>query len=221
MNSITVAYSEVELFPSEILNDIGYGDKSPADGVLDMIDNILERLKNEVQPRYFFTVSEGSFEGSTVRVGEYLFETGAVITRLLERSTLFAVFAATAGQEFEQILQTNKTSDDMLTAYLLDIAGTLLVEKVGDYMEKQLEMQFPQLLHTNRFSPGYCGWRLTEQNKIFNLLGQKPCGISLSDVCLMTPIKSISGIIGIGSSVQTGQYACRYCEMETCYKRKK
>lgn len=32
-------------------------------------------------------------------------------------------------------------------------------------------------------------------------MGGAPCGISLSDVCLMTPIKSISGIIGIGPEV--------------------
>jgi hypothetical protein len=37
----------------------------------------------------------------------------------------------------------------------------------------------------------------------------------------MTPIKSISGVIGIGKEVRPGQYACQYCELETCYKRKK
>jgi hypothetical protein len=62
---------------------------------------------------------------------------------------------------------------------------------------------------------------LTEQRKLFRLLGGNPCEIALSDVCLMTPIKSISGIIGLGKAVQTGIYACRYCELETCYKRKK
>ncbi|MDR2423750.1 MAG: hypothetical protein LBD59_03390 [Prevotellaceae bacterium] len=221
MNSIPVAYSEVEVLPEEILKDIGYGNTAPESDVLDVINNIMELLRRKVKPRYFFAVLEGYFEGATISIGGQLLETGAVITRLLERSTSFAVFAATAGHEFEQILPPNKTSDDMLTAYLLDIAGTLLVEKVGDYMEKQLEALLPEMPHTNRFSPGYCGWHLTEQRKIFDLLGQNPCGIGLSDVCLMTPIKSISGIIGIGSNVQTGQYACCYCEMETCYKRKK
>ena len=222
MDDRTVAYREVELLPEEMLRDIGYGDTPPESSVLDTIMLILELLKREAKPRYVFTISEGGFEGTAVRIRGRLLETGAVITRLLERSTSFALFAATAGHEFEQILQAHKTSDDMLTAYLFDVAGTLLVEKVGDYMERQLEATVPpELLHTNRFSPGYCGWHLTEQRKIFDLLGNQPCGITLSDVCLMTPIKSISGIIGMGSDVQTGQYACRYCEMEICYKRKK
>ena len=97
----------------------------------------------------------------------------------------------------------------------------LLAEKAGDRMERLLEKELGGERHTNRLSPGYCGWHLTGQKTLFRLMGGSPCGISLSDVCLMTPIKSISGIIGIGPEVDEKKYGCQYCELETCYKRKR
>ena len=94
-------------------------------------------------------------------------------------------------------------------------------EAVGDKMERLLEKKIIPFHHTNRFSPGYCGWKLTEQKTLFTLLGGMPCGIHLSDVCLMTPEKSISGIIGVGHKVNEKAYGCRFCDLKTCYKRKK
>ena len=51
---------------------------------------------------------------------------------------------------------------------------------------------------TNRYSPGYCGWHVSEQHKFFAFLPQNYCGIELSDSALMKPVKSVSAIIGIG-----------------------
>ncbi|MDR2041713.1 MAG: hypothetical protein LBP98_05280 [Tannerella sp.] len=215
-----VAYPDIALSPEEVLKEIGYGNVLPDERVVSLIRSLLVQLEKEVKPRYAYFVSEGELEDRAVRIREHLLTTNVTITRLLEHSTLFAVFAATAGREFEQIQQTHKTTGDMLVIYLLDVMGTLLVEKTGDYMETKLEAAYPDLLHTKRFSPGYCNWSLTEQRKIFSLLGQQPCGITLSEVCLMTPIKSISGVIGLGQEVRPGEYACRYCELESCYKRK-
>jgi hypothetical protein len=221
MDDCPVAYPDIALSAEEVLKEIGYGNTLPDESVLTLIRELLALIEKEVKPRYVYSVSDGESEDRTVRVRGHLLATNATITHLLEHSTRFAVFAATAGREFEQIQQSHKTTGDMLVIYLLDVMGTLLVEKTGDYMEKKLEIAYPDMPHTRRFSPGYCNWHLTEQRKLFALLGQQPCGISLSDVCLMTPIKSISGIIGLGKEVRPGQYACQYCELETCYKRKK
>ncbi|MDR0843658.1 MAG: hypothetical protein LBN71_00410 [Tannerella sp.] len=218
-----VPFSEIELSQEDIIKEIGYKDTLPDDSIPGTIDRLLALLKKTVQPRYVFQIHEGEIEGASVHILNETFLTGPTITHLLEKSSSFALFAATAGVEFEQILQECKrTEDDILVNYLLDIMGTCIVEKTGDYMERKLEEEIgAELLHTHRFSPGYCNWRLTEQRKIFSLLGNRPCGITLSDVCLMLPVKSISGIIGIGKEVKRKQYACQYCELETCYKRKK
>ena len=108
----------------------------------------------------------------------------------------------------------------MLHIFILDVIGSCIAEKAGDKMELLLEKEIADYNHTNRFSPGYCGWDLTEQKKLFALLDGNPCGIKLSESCLMMPIKSISGIIGTGKNVTKKEYGCQFCELETCYKRK-
>ncbi|MDR3269610.1 MAG: hypothetical protein LBT83_11175 [Tannerella sp.] len=221
MDDCLIDYSEIGLSQEEILREIGYRDTLPDASVLEIITCLLARLAKEVRPRYLYFVSEGEINGTSVHIQNQQFETGPVITRLLDKSSSFAVFVATAGNEFEQIMQESKTKGDMLENYILDVMGTAIVEKAGDYIERMLEKELLEMLHTNRFSPGYCNWHLTEQRKIFGLLGNQPCGVALSDVCLMSPIKSISGIIGIGKDVEPRQYACRYCELESCFKRKK
>jgi hypothetical protein len=74
---------------------------------------------------------------------------------------------------------------------------------------------------TNRYSPGYCDWDIREQKKLFELLPENFCGISLLDSMLMKPIKSISGFIGIGSNVTFNRYTCNYCKDRNCLYRNK
>lgn len=72
--------------------------------------------------------------------------------------------------------------------------------------------------HTNRYSPGYCGWHVSEQQKLFSLFPvASPCGIQLTDSSLMIPIKSVSGIIGVGSHVRKLEYTCGLCTYEIVF----
>ena len=43
---------------------------------------------------------------------------------------------------------------------------------------------------TNSYSPGYCGWNVSEQHALFSLLPEGFCGVRLCESGLMLPIKS-------------------------------
>ncbi len=92
-----------------------------------------------------------------------------------------------------------------------------------DWLQNKIEERAIQdgLNTTNKFSPGYCGWNVIEQHKLFNLLPENFCGITLSESALMRPIKSVSGIIGLGKYVKKMDYQCQICEQENCFYRKK
>jgi hypothetical protein len=45
------------------------------------------------------------------------------------------------------------------------------------------------------------------------------CGIKLTPSALMDPVKSISGIIGIGKDVKNNPYICRLCNQNDCVYR--
>jgi cobalamin-dependent methionine synthase I len=89
----------------------------------------------------------------------------------------------------------------------------------------QIQKQFEELAGkqgwgiSNRYSPGYCGWNVAEQQILFALLPPNPCNISLTQSSLMQPIKSISGIIGFGPDVKSKGHTCQFCEMQNCIYR--
>jgi hypothetical protein len=55
---------------------------------------------------------------------------------------------------------------------------------------------------------------------LFPLFKGETCGVCLTESSLMLPIKSVSGIIGLGQTVKHLDYTCGLCDFEQCYKRK-
>ena len=201
---------------------MGYRRQQPEEQIVELTESLLEEIWNIAAPVCAFQLYSGCIAGETVCLDEGArLQTGSILSSLMQDSESFALFAATAGNAFQQYQDELKSENDMLKSYVADAIGSCIAEGAGDYMENMLKKEIGVLRHTNRFSPGYCGWHLTGQKEIFRLLGENPCGITLSDVCLMKPIKSISGIMGIGRNVKEKKYGCYYCELETCYKRKK
>ncbi|MCU0473924.1 MAG: hypothetical protein MUC93_11280 [Bacteroidales bacterium] len=95
-------------------------------------------------------------------------------------------------------------------------------EHVSDLMQDALENEMigAGKKITNRFSPGYCGWNVAEQKKLFKLMDDNYCGIRLTPSSLMDPVKSMSGIIGIGVNVKRNPYTCSLCDKKDCFHRR-
>jgi len=150
------------------------------------------------------------------------FHLGSIISRQLKGSTAYAFFIATAGTEYEDYQQQMKQQGDEVRVFIADALGSVIVERCADVMERQLQASIDKLSwhHTNRFSPGYCGWPVSEQQELFPLFGGHTCGVRLTEGSLMVPIKSVSGIIGLGAGVSWKGYTCHLCDYDKCYKRK-
>lgn len=214
-------FDSFELTPSDIFQEIGYGKMEPEDEIVAVTNALMSEVATFIQPSCTFGLYDGKLTGSSVILNGYIFETGNTISGLLKGSERFCLFTATAGTLFQRFQDKIKEKGDILQTFILDTIGSCIAEKAGDIMEKLLEKEIDGYRHTHRFSPGYCGWALTEQKQLFELLGGSPSDITLSASCLMTPVKSISGIVGIGKKVNEKQYGCHFCELETCYKRKR
>ncbi len=74
---------------------------------------------------------------------------------------------------------------------------------------------------TNRYSPGYCGWSVAEQGMLFSFLPKNFCDIRLTESSLMIPLKSVSGIIGIGKELRRKGYKCDFCDIANCLRSNK
>lgn len=150
-------------------------------------------------------------EGTVLSVGE-------IIASQLQGCSGGVVFVCTAGHEISELPRNLTKQNDALMAYLYDVIGSVCAEKAADQLESILqdELGTERTGISNRCSPGYCGWDVADQEKLFVLLPENFCGVSLSETAMMDPIKSVSGIIGYGQGAAKRDRPCKQCSHTTC-----
>lgn len=144
-----------------------------------------------------------------------------IIASSLKRCDSIAIFIATCGDKPELFSKKHLGKGNSLEGYIIDIIASEMAEGITEFLHRKLEnsVALDNLKVTNRFSPGYCKWPVNEQQKLFRLMAGNTSGVSLTESSLMIPIKSVSGIIGIGTDAEFKRYACTYCEMDQCIYR--
>lgn len=170
----------------------------------------------------YTTFNEISLSTTGFEVQNVTFYCNRKIAVQLKGSEMMIVFVCTAGPGVHEQYKEYISQNELVKAYFIDLLGNIAVEKAMDIIQLQLlnYMDLYQMKSTNRYSPGYCGWDITEQSKLFSLLPVNPCGIKLSESSLMVPSKSISGVIGCGATAKYNEYGCQLCEMKKCLYRK-
>ncbi len=150
------------------------------------------------------------------------FHTGKTIVKMLKGARQYIFFMATAGPGPEKLSKTLIAEGQYLEGYIVDLIASTLTEASAQYVHDHLKeiMDREGFKITNRYSPGYCGWKVDEQQKLFGLFPEESCGITLSESSLMSPIKSISGVVGAGREVSFRDYTCELCSMKDCTFRK-
>lgn len=158
----------------------------------------------------------------TVFSHEQLFETKQIVTHQLRRSEMLAWFLCSAGEKISERTQGLMKKGDLILGYALDILANAVVETAMDRIQESLRtsMEEKGLKITNRYSPGYCDWNISEQKKLFKIFPENYLGISLTESSLMIPIKSVSGVIGIGKEVTYNEYTCNLCDQQDCVYRR-
>lgn len=213
MTEKTLTYEELGIAQADVYEQMGYRGAEPDEATRRETEAVCAEVGEWLRPRFCYLVMRE----------EPAFALGPIIERQLRGSEAYALFVCTAGAEFETWQQRLKAAGDMVRVFIADALGSVVAEKTADRMEQALQESIDKLgwRHTNRFSPGYCGWHVAEQQRFFPLFRGRTCGVTLTDSSLMVPIKSVSGIIGLGPDVRHLDYACGLCDFKQCYKRKK
>ena len=213
MTEKILSFEELEITAADVYEQMGYHDAQPDKATQQETAMILKEVSQWLRPQFSYFVVNKQPD----------FEMGNIILRQLRGSEAFALFICTSGLEFEAYQQRLKEQGDMVRVFIADALGSVIAEKCADQMEKALQESIDKLgwKHTNRFSPGYCGWHVSQQQLLFPLFQGHTCGVKLTDSSLMIPIKSVSGIIGLGEKVRKLEYTCGLCDFKQCYKRKK
>ena len=219
-------YDDSYLTEDQIINLLGYANESVPEPIIDSIKSILEILPAKVDYRSGYKVFKPrkvTIDKDFFLIDNQKFDSGKIINSNLQNSETIGFLIATIGTAVGDWSQSLMSENEILKGYLVDKIASELVEMIGDKTETKLrEILQPLDLHTtNRYSPGYCGWNVADQQKLFYLLPQNFCGVSLNENSMMFPVKSISAVIGIGENVEKKNYQCSVCDIEFCYKRER
>ncbi|MBI2416528.1 MAG: hypothetical protein HYV28_01225 [Ignavibacteriales bacterium] len=222
-NEFIVALEDLKLPESTFLTELL--DDSMAEHIQEEFAEVLNKVKGIIQPRAGYAVfhpGEFSIHDSYILCGLEKFNSKKIVTRALERSDYLYVFVVSIGGEAEKLVKKLMAAGEYLHGYFADIIASAYTESCAAWVEKIISDRAAVAGEecTMRYSPGYCGWDVEEQKKLFSLLPDGFCGVQLSKSALMIPLKSISGILGTGKSVVREEYQCGICEMNDCLRYK-
>jgi len=151
------------------------------------------------------------------------------VALIFPRAEHLALFAVTLGPRIGAALTGCFAAQDFALAYTLDAMASVAADTAADVTERRYEgaLRARGWAATDgaalRYSPGYCGWDLTGQRRLFARLRPETIGLTLTDSYLMQPLKSVSGVMLAGPHAihrfpPTYDF-CERCETRTCRER--
>lgn len=218
-------FRDLKLTVSQVERVMGYKQGESQEHISEIICSVLKELETVTGIRAEYRIFENikfHITNKSVEAGKVAFNIRQVIFGQIKKSGSAAIFLCTAGKEPGVRSSKSMKEGDLLRGYVYDTIGSEIVEAAADLMQDSLEDEMIKAGKkiTNRFSPGYCGWDVAEQKKLFQLMPDNYCGIRLTPSSLMDPVKSVSGIIGIGENVNRHPYTCSLCDMKDCIHRR-
>lgn len=173
----------------------------------------------------------GKDEFADIYRGEGNNEKNNILINIYPRAEHLKLFALTIGKKVSAKIELLFQENEYPTGYMLDSIASIaadntieiLQEKnLGKLKKENLASEDTRVLS---YSPGYCGWHISGQKRLFAYLNPGKIGISLNTSYLMTPLKSVSGVLVAGSKdihLFTPNYPfCKSCKTHSCIQRMK
>lgn len=145
------------------------------------------------------------------------------LAKHLDDSVSAAVFCVTLGAGVDRLI-SKSFARSPAACVCADAIATAAIECYADLLSDEIAgiLHKDGLYPRSRFSPGYGDFDIKYQKDILKLINaQRICGTNLSRSLLMTPIKTVTAIIGFSESkVQCTQKNCESCKQKDCQYRR-
>lgn len=209
----------------EVLRMMGCGTSgTPSKGVVATAERLLAEALPHIHPRGIYRVCQISAMSET-----RLDLTGwpsihGPVAGYLRPSRRMVVNVITIGNATQEMGDEKIKSGNVFEGYCMHAIGAAAADMAADAMAEHIREHEagPDEDITPPFSPGYCGLGLDQQQAIFSIVDASRIGVKLWPSFLMEPVKSVSGIIGIGPAEEITDYGvpCQWCELTTCKMRR-
>jgi hypothetical protein len=221
---VAIQFDERSLNKTEIGLSLGYAHGLISKHFEIMVDDIILQLSRrcDIKAGYrILALRIPTDRFDSIEVDGTFFQVQKIVASRLKKAENVALFVCAIGAAMENWSRELIRTGDPALGYLVDTIASVATEQVTDMLHDHIgrQMSLRGLKITNRYSPGYCNWSVAEQHLLFSKFPPNFCGIRLTESAFMVPIKSVSGIIGVGKAVKRVDYTCDTCGMKDCTYR--
>lgn len=217
-------FRDLQITIEDIARVIGYKPEDLVPPIDSLLKEALKKAGSIIQIEGGLVLYDVTLDEPTkaLLINDRQLRVKAKIFHELKGSEKVAAFLCTAGKKIGEISREHMGNGNLLEGYIYDTIGSVAVEKAMDIIQESFreDMKARGYGITNRYSPGYCGWETAGQFDLFRLFPPGFCHVTLNDSALMNPIKTVSGVIGVGKKVVYNHYNCDLCELVNCIYRK-
>jgi len=216
-------FSDLNIKTSDFIRLLGYQENNLPLQLNSALNEILSEAGSHAEIRGGYVIKDIwqlDINKGIVKLDNTNLSPGTIICENLYGSEKLICFLCTAGEGITKWASIISETDP-LKFYMIDMMGSLIVQYAVENFHSDMEKTYinHEMKVTNSYSPGYCGWKLAEQKKLFSLFPDNFCNIRLNNSFLMTPLKSVSGIIGAGKRAERRAYSCQICDLPGCIYR--
>ncbi|MCX6557050.1 MAG: hypothetical protein NTW95_06400 [Candidatus Aminicenantes bacterium] len=203
-------------------------DTEPALKVTELLNRALEIYKTLSEARDVLEpISKSEF--AALYSGQGLNAPETPLGLIFPRAERLLLFAFTLGAAISREIERLFKSNDFALASMLDTVASLAADNAGREAESWVARQGgadqfgTHFLKVLLYSPGYCGWHISGQKKLFEFLRPERIDIHLNERFLMIPLKSISGVLVAGAAdihqIAERYPFCDHCQSPACRER--
>ncbi len=210
---ITAKPEEIEIADKAIEEYLGYYGAKTDPVIQTLIEECRKEFMQCVEYKACVVKTDVVKSSDCVDLGFLKTESKSLCGNLKNCDCAF-VFAATTGAAVQRLIAKNSVVS-ALKGMVTDCIGSAAIESFCDYVNRSLgDTDYLR----PRFSPGYGDLSLTCQQTLLDFLeAKKTIGLALTESGMLTPVKSVTALIGIGNDKNkcTGKN-CMVCNRENC-----
>lgn len=210
----------------EVLRYLEYKGQDIDNNLIEIIEECRNITKDRINPRYTFRVYsiKQKYKGIIELEGTNLILESNDLYEILKDCNECILMAATLGINIEKDIKKYSCTE-LTKGIIIDSCATTAIEEVCDRVQNEIEnniLKNGQYL-TFRYSPGYGDLSIEKNTEILTILnGQKEIGLTITNIGIMIPRKSVIAIIGItDKKVEQDKTSCSTCKNKSKCKFKK
>lgn len=205
---------------AETLRYLGFGGAEPDEATLALIRRAGEELSAAARERITFLEFPMERTESGIQAGGVRFQSEKLSAHLSECERC-VVLCATLGIGVDRLI-ARASAREMGYAAVLNAAASAWIEEFLDDWQAEFAKAHPGYCTASRFSPGYGDWDIGCQKELLNLLSAWRIGVTATESCMLTPVKSVTAILGLkrGRGENSVRHDCSRCSKLDCSFRK-